>query len=76
MSCVCEICGKGGIKARSIVRRGKAKREGGVGRKITGITLRTQKPNLKRVRAIVDGSPKRIRVCTNCLKSGRVQRAV
>lgn len=76
MSCVCEICGKGGIKARSIVRRGKAKREGGVGRKVTGITLRTQKPNLMRVRAIVDGSPKRVRVCTNCLKSGRVQRAV
>lgn len=76
MSCVCEICGKGRIKARSIVRRGKAKREGGVGRKVTGITLRTQKPNLMRVKAIVDGSPRRIRVCTNCLKSGRVQRAV
>lgn len=76
MSMVCDICGKGGVKARAIVRRGKAKRQGGVGRKVTGITLRTQKPNLQRVKAIVDGSPKRIRVCTVCLKSGRVQRAV
>ncbi len=76
MARVCDICGKGGIKARSIVRRGKAKRKGGVGRKVTGITLRTQKPNLKQVKALVDGSPKRIKVCTNCLKSGRVERAI
>lgn len=75
MAC-CEICGKGNVKARSIVRRGKAKKQGGVGRKITGITLRTQKPNLMRVKAVVDGVHKRVRVCTNCLKSGRVQRAV
>ncbi len=76
MAQVCQVCGKGGVKARSIVRRGKAKRQGGVGRKVTGITLRTQKPNLKRVKAIVDGSPQRVRVCTNCLKSGRVERAL
>lgn len=71
----CEICGKGAAKANSITRRGKAKKEGGVGRNVTGTSRRTQKPNLQKVKAIVDGSPKRIRVCTKCLKSGRVQRA-
>jgi len=38
-------------------------------------TKRTWKPNLQRVRAIVDGSPKRIRVCTSCIKAGKVRKA-
>lgn len=37
---------------------------------------RTWSPNLQRVRAVVDGAVRRIRVCTTCLRSGRVQRAV
>jgi large subunit ribosomal protein L28 len=32
-------------------------------------------PNLQRVRAVVDGSAKRIQVCTNCIKSGRVKKS-
>ncbi len=75
MAKVCEICGKGGNKANRISRRGKAKKEGGVGRNITQVAGRRQKPNLQKVKAIVDGSPKRIKVCTQCLKSGRVERA-
>lgn len=39
-------------------------------------TRRTWSPNLRRVRAIVDGSPKRIRVCARCLRAGKVERAV
>jgi large subunit ribosomal protein L28 len=35
-------------------------------------TKRVQRPNLQRVKALVDGSPRRIRVCTRCLRSGRV----
>ena len=31
--------------------------------------------NVKSVKAIVDGSPKKIYVCTSCLKSGKVERA-
>jgi len=75
MSRVCDICGKGGNKATSIQRRGKAKKKGGVGRNITSRSKRTQRPNLQKVKAIVDGSPKRIKVCTQCLKSGKVERA-
>ena len=37
-------------------------------------TKRTWKPNIQRVRAIVDGEVKRINVCTRCLRSGKVQR--
>ncbi|MCD8231641.1 MAG: 50S ribosomal protein L28 [Clostridiales bacterium] len=33
------------------------------------------KPNLKKVRCVVDGTPKRLYVCTQCLKSNKVERA-
>ena len=36
---------------------------------------RTWKPNLQTVRAIVDGTPKRVTACTRCLRSGKVNRA-
>lgn len=41
-----------------------------------GQTRRKWAPNLRKVRAIVDGAPKRIRVCTRCLRSGKVERAI
>ena len=37
---------------------------------------RTWKANVRRVKAVVDGSPKRIYACTRCLRSGKVTRAV
>ena len=37
---------------------------------------RTWKPNIRRVKAIVDGTPKRVYACTRCLRSGKVTRAV
>ncbi len=37
---------------------------------------RTWKPNVKRVKAIVNGTPKRVHACTRCLRSGKVQRAI
>jgi large subunit ribosomal protein L28 len=49
-----------------------AKAKGGVGRRITGKSHRTFKPNIQRVRAVVDGSVKRVKVCTRCLKKGSV----
>ena len=38
-------------------------------------TKRVQEPNLQRVRALVNGTPTRIRVCTRCLRSGKVTKA-
>ncbi len=75
MSRVCEICGKGSNNANTITRRGKAKKEGGVGKNITGKSGRSQRPNLKKVKAMVDGKKKRIKVCTQCIKSNRVIKA-
>lgn len=76
MSRICQICGKKPVAGRSIVRRGLAKKKGGVGQKITGITPRRFMPNLKRVKAIVDGVPQRIIVCVKCLKAGKVTKPV
>jgi len=39
-------------------------------------TSRRWDPNIQRVRALVDGAPKRLNVCTTCLKSGKVVRNV
>lgn len=38
-------------------------------------TKRVWQPNLQRVRASVNGGVRRLRVCTRCLRSGRVQKA-
>ena len=59
----CDICGKDvsfGIKVSHSHRRSN----------------RTWKPNIKRVKAIVNGTPKRVYACTRCLRSGKVTRAV
>ncbi len=38
-------------------------------------TTRTWKPNIRSVKAIIDGEPKRITVCAKCLRAGKVKRA-
>jgi large subunit ribosomal protein L28 len=72
MARVCEICQKRTVSGGSIARRGLPKKKGGVGLRTTGHTLRKFRPNIQRVRAQVDGEVKRVRVCTRCMKSGRV----
>ncbi|MBL7085231.1 MAG: 50S ribosomal protein L28 [Candidatus Omnitrophica bacterium] len=74
MSRVCAICSKRPRAGRSIKRRGLAKKKGGVGRKITGITKRFFLPNLQKVKIITKGTVKRVYVCTKCLKAGKVQK--
>ncbi|NQT75435.1 MAG: 50S ribosomal protein L28 [Candidatus Omnitrophica bacterium] len=75
MSRVCTICGKGPVAGRTIARRGLAKKKGGVGLKITGVTKRRFLPNLQTVRIILKGSPRRVRVCTSCIKAGKIKKA-
>ncbi len=74
MSKVCYICGKRPIAGHSIMRRGLAKKKGGVGQKITGISPRRFLPNLQSVKILKDGKHKRVRVCAKCLKAGKVTR--
>jgi len=74
MSKVCQICGKGPHSGRSIKRRGLAKKKGGAGQKITGITKRRFLPNLQTAKVLIKGKPKRIRICTKCLKAGKIKK--
>jgi len=59
----CEVCGKGKMSGNNVSHANNH-------------TRRTWTPNLRRVKAVVNGSPKRIRVCSRCLRSGNVQRAI
>ena len=74
---VCYFTGRKTHAGGSTTRRGKAKYLGGVGTKITGITRRQFKPNLQRVRVTTkSGANKRMRVCAQCIRSGRVTKAI
>ena len=61
MAMTCDICSKGRL----------------VGNKVSHSNIKTkrvQRPNLQRVKALIDGAPRRIRVCTRCLRSGLVNK--
>jgi len=74
MSRVCYFTGKRTVAGRSIARRGKAKHLGGVGRNITGATKRKFKPNIQKVRAVIDGKICRIKVSAKAIRMGLVQK--
>jgi len=74
VSRVCFFTGKRTTSGRSISRRGKAKHLGGVGRKTTGISKRKFKPNIQKVRAVVDGKVCRIKVSAKAIRMGLVQK--
>jgi large subunit ribosomal protein L28 len=73
---VCYFTGKKTRSGRSIARRGKAKYLGGVGRKVTGKTKRMFRPNIQRVRAVVDGRVCRIKVSAKAIRMGLVVKPV
>ena len=72
MSRICKLTGKGPRKGSRIWRSGKAKKKGGIGTHITAITKRRFMPNLQRVKAVVDGEVRYIRVATTAIKKGLV----
>ena len=73
----CAICDKKPIVGRSISRRGLAKKSGGIGKKITGITRRRFYPNLQKIKVkFLNGTVKRIQVCASCIQAGKVTKAV
>lgn len=59
----CTVCGKG-VATGNKVSHSNIK------------TRRRWKPNIQRIKAVVKGRRKRIDVCTSCLRSGKVQRAI
>ena len=70
MSRVCHFTGKRTTAGNQIARRGKAKYLGGVGKKTTGITKRKFKPNIQRVRAVIDGRVCRVKVSAKAIRMG------
>ena len=63
MASHCEICDKKKVTGRNISHASNK-------------TARSFRPNLQRVRVVLNGGTKRIRVCTNCIKSGKIQKAI
>ncbi len=59
MASVCEVCGKAPIFGKNLSHSHRR-------------TNRRWNPNVQRVRAIVNGSPVRLHVCTSCIKAGKV----
>jgi large subunit ribosomal protein L28 len=70
----CYFTGKKTRTGNSIARKGKAKYLGGVGRKTTGITRRKFKPNVQKIRAVIDGKVCRIQVSAKAIRMGLVQK--
>jgi large subunit ribosomal protein L28 len=75
MARFCELTGKGPIKGSIIWRSGKPKKQGGIGTHVTAITKRRFFPNLQRVKAVVDGEVRYIRVAASAIKKGMVVKA-
>lgn len=77
MSRQCYVCGKKPIMGRRVsIDRRKSSVKKGQKFYITGRPKRKFIPNLQRVRIQTDSGNKRVRVCTSCLKAGKVQKAV
>jgi large subunit ribosomal protein L28 len=62
MAQVCDICGKGPQFGNNISHA-------------HNVTRRRWNVNLQAVKALVNGSAKRIRVCTSCIKAGKIAKA-
>jgi large subunit ribosomal protein L28 len=75
MAKICELTGKRPIKGSHIWRSGKAKKKGGIGTHVTAITKRRFLPNLQRVKAVIDGEVRYVRITAKALKQGLVTKA-
>jgi large subunit ribosomal protein L28 len=73
---VCYFTGKKTTFGNQKTHRGKAKYLGGVGTKTTGITARKFRPNIQRVRAVINGKIVRIKVSTKAIRNGLVVKPV
>lgn len=59
----CQVCEKGTMSGHKVSHSNRK-------------SNRVWAPNVQRVRVLLNGSPRRMNVCTSCLRSGNVQRAL
>ena len=69
---VCALSGKKTSIGRQYTRRGLAKAKGGVGKKITGKSARKFKPNIQRIRVLVNGRVVRMKVAAKFIRRGLI----
>lgn len=62
MAKVCEVCGRGPVFGHKVSHA-------------HNVTNRRWNINLQKVRAVIAGTTKRIRVCTTCIRSNKIQKA-
>ena len=63
MAAVCEVCGK----------------HPSFGNSISHSHVRSKRrwsPNIQKIRAVVNGAPRRLHVCTSCIKAGKVTKPI
>ncbi|GAV20322.1 large subunit ribosomal protein L28 [Mariprofundus micogutta] len=58
----CEVCGKGPMSGNNVSHAHNT-------------TRRRFLPNLQQVRAVVNGQTAKVKVCSSCLRSGKIQKA-
>ena len=63
MSYKCYVCGKGSSSGNTVSHSNKA-------------TKRLFRPNLQQIRIVVDSKKTKEYVCTSCIRSGKVQKAI
>ena len=63
MARTCDICGKGVLHGQNVSHA-------------HNVTKRRWEVNLQTVRAVIQGKPRKIRVCTRCIRSGAVQKGM
>ena len=62
MANICEVCNKGEMAGNNVSHSNRH-------------VKRSWKPNIQKVKAVVDGQVKSVNVCTSCLRSGKITRA-
>lgn len=63
MASICDVCGKGTLAGSNVSHSNRH-------------TKRTWKPNIQRIRTVKNGEVQAINICTRCLRSGKVTRAI
>lgn len=72
----CQITGKRPFIGGKFIRKGIAKKAGGIGLQLVKNPRRKFRPNLQRVRVqLASGQVKRIWVCTKAIKAGKIVKA-
>ncbi|HPN84757.1 MAG TPA: 50S ribosomal protein L28 [Victivallales bacterium] len=75
MSKVCEICGKKRVVGGTVTRRGMPKKKGGIGTHVVKNNSRIFNANVQKIRVMTDEGTKSVRVCTSCIRSGKIKKS-